>query len=93
VSTEDSTGGTQQYEISLFADLSAFDELERRIVAVVQRLGDLTEENKGLRAQVVRLEEKLARKSEESGDSQRDVERENLLRQRLQDLLKKLEGI
>ena len=93
MSMDEPTGETEQYEISLFDDLSAFDELERKIVTVIERLTDLNEENKKLRKQVARLEGELNQRSEESGGSQRDMERENLLRQRLQDLLKKLEGI
>lgn len=103
MSTDDTTGGAEQFEIGLFADLSTFDELERKIVTIVQNVEDLKAENHKLRAKADKLENELKRKTEEIQllaskerdlrDNQRDVQKEKLIRQRLQDLLKKLEGI
>ena len=83
-----------QIEIDPFNDLSQFDELERKVIAVVQRLEEMRAENSELRDRIRALENEIRQKNQENEDllTQRDVKRETIIRQRLQELLRKLEG-
>ena len=93
--SESSQKDGEQSEMGLFMDLTPLDELERKITGVIERYESLRRENEGLREQLRKQEteiEKLKAQCEESRNSGIDSERENLIRQRIQALLVKLEA-
>ena len=93
----------EHVEENLFSDLSYFDELERRIVAIIDRFEKLRSESDQLRSVITKLEGKLKQITEENAEllqrqeellrSQRDGDKEKLVRQKVSVLLKKLEEI
>ena len=93
-------GDHEQFEIGLM-DLSQFDELERKVVGVIQRLGELRSQNTELRDRISALESEMRSKNEENErliaereellHNRKDEQRENLIRQKVQELLKKLD--
>ncbi len=98
---KDRAKGGKQFEIG-FMDLSQFDELERRVHSVIQRLRALEAENTELRNRIAALEAEVAEKEVETEQllslreqvkkSSGIAERDALLRRKVQDLLKKLEA-
>jgi len=97
------TRGGEQFEIGLFMDFSQFEELERRVLGVIERFKDLRNRNEELQEKVHRLEaeiqqqsaenERLLTRCEELQGNQRDVQKEDLIRQKIQTLLSKLEEV
>lgn len=92
-----------QFNIEFVMDLSQFDELERRVVGVIERLEKLKTENAELHTQMTALQEQfqlkvaeseqLAVQKEELLHSQRDEQKEQLIRQKVESLLAKLDGL
>lgn len=90
----------EQFEIG-FMDLSQFDELERKVVGVIKRLGELRSQNTELRDRIGALESEMRSKSEENErliaereellHNQKNEQKEDLIRQKVQELLKKLD--
>ncbi len=88
---------------NLFMDLTYFDELERKVRGVLERLRQLRSENKVLADRVAEMETALARlqaeneelknSRQESQDSPARRERDQLLRRKVQDLLGKLDQL
>ncbi|MES1245282.1 MAG: cell division protein ZapB [Acidobacteriota bacterium] len=68
------------------------DELETRVREASARLGELTEENRELRARVQELETKLAAAGEGADDGAWEREREEI-RGRVERLSQQLEGL
>jgi chromosome segregation ATPase len=92
-----------QFQLGLFMDLTQFEELERRIVGLLERQEKIQAENKELNTRLGTLEEQLQHLSQENEDltaqrdelvnNQRDRDKEELIRHRVVDLLQKLEGV
>jgi len=103
VGEDQPNGRGEQSEIGFIMDLTQFDELERKIVGVIERLEKLNAENVELRNQISSLEgeirrkveenEQLAARREELLSNQKDVQKEELIRQKVADLLQKLNGL
>lgn len=99
---EDERGEHEQFEIGLFMDLSQLDELERKVVGVIQRLEELRAQNSDLRDTISALKGDIRTKTEENDrlvrerdgllHNQRDEKKESLIRKKLEELLKKLEN-
>lgn len=93
----------EQFEIGLFMDLSQFDELERKVSGVIARFRELRDQNAELQDRIRILEkevhqrlsenERLTAEREELRLKQRDEQKEGLIRQKVQELLNKLEGL
>jgi hypothetical protein len=92
-----------QYQLGLFMDLTQFEELERKIVSLLQRQEKIQAENTELRSRLGGLEEqmhlltaekeKLIVEHDELLNNQRDKNKEELIRHKVVDLLQKLEGL
>lgn len=92
-----------QYQLGLFMDLSQFEELEKKIVSLLERQEKVQAENAELCKRVGELDEqihllnsenkKLAAQHEELLNNQRDKNKEELIRHKVVDLLQKLEGL
>jgi len=92
-----------QFELSLFMDLSQFEELERRVNALIDQQRKLRVENDELRSKVSDLEDQITLKAQENSQltaqrdellsNQRDLQKEELIRCKVTDLLQKLEGL
>jgi regulator of replication initiation timing len=92
-----------QFELSLFMDLTQFDELERRVVALIEVQEKLKTENRELQARVGDLESRIGTMAEDNRRlsterdellvNQRDPEKEALVRRKISDLLRKLENL
>jgi regulator of replication initiation timing len=97
------TTGRGQFELGLFMDLTQFEDLERKIVGLIERQDQLRLENNELRARINTLEEQLQRAGEENqrllsqctelSANQRDKDKEELIRHKVVDLLQRLEGL
>lgn len=92
-----------QFQLGLFMDLTQFEELERKIVGLLERQEKVQGENTELRDRISTLEEqlrllsqeneKLTSQCEELLSNQRDKSKEELIRNKVVDLLQKLEGM
>ncbi len=85
----------EQYEIGSIMDLTPFDELERRINALLDRHRQLNDENSKLKDELLQRDaeiEKLAAKCDELQHNSIDKGREDLIRNKIKALLDKLEG-
>ncbi|TKJ42448.1 hypothetical protein CEE37_01840 [candidate division LCP-89 bacterium B3_LCP] len=90
-----------QFEISLLGDLSAFDELELKVVNVISALAEARQDNEKLNNEIAVLKAELETANREiksnsiqlgeTLNSQFDPEKERKIREKLQAILKKLE--
>ncbi|RJP81765.1 MAG: cell division protein ZapB [Candidatus Zixiibacteriota bacterium] len=97
------TTGSGQYELGLLMDLTQFEDLERKIIGLIERQDQLRSENSELRTRINMLEEQLASAGEENqrlqiqcGEltgNQRDRDKEEMIRHKVVDLLQRLEGL
>jgi chromosome segregation ATPase len=93
----------ENYQLGLFMDLTQFEELEKKIVGLLDRQEKVIAENTELRNRVSALEEKvqslnldnqkLTSQREELLNNQRDKKKEEQIRHKVVDLLQKLEGL
>lgn len=91
-----------QFELSLFMDITQFDELERRVSALIESQEKLKTQNRELQARVNDLEkqasvsaeeaQRLMSEREELLANQRDPQKEELIRRKVSELLSRLEG-
>jgi uncharacterized protein (DUF3084 family) len=92
-----------QYQLGLFMDLTQFEELEKKIISLLQRQEKMQAENTELHSRLGGLEEqvhllnaekeKLIAQHDELLNNQRDKNKEELIRHKVVDLLQKLEGL
>ena len=84
--------GGEQFEIGLFMDFSQFEELEQKVLGIIERLKDLRSRNEELQEKVRTLEaeiqqqatenKRLLSQCEELRDNQRDAQKEELVRKK-----------
>jgi len=86
--------------LDLFMDLSYFDELEKRIKLLLKTIEEQKRENLHTREKILTLEAELKQQKEETaailerleaGGKQPDLFKTGLVRQRIEELLQKLE--
>ena len=92
-----------QFELSLFMDITQFDELERRVSALIDSQEKLKAHNRELQARVNHLEsqvnasaeeaERLLAEREELLANQRDPKKEEQIRRKVSEMLARLDGL
>ena len=92
-----------QFELGLFMDLAQFEELERRVHGLIEKQDQAQRENAELHHQIKDLRHQLRILQEEREQwnaqqqkllaNQRDPQREELIRQKVAELLGKLESL
>jgi FtsZ-binding cell division protein ZapB len=83
----------EQFKIGPFPDLTAFDELERKITAIIKRYQRLQAENAGLKAELQTHKQELEKLQYQNQDNLKYQKKENLVRDKIEALLDKLEKL
>jgi DNA repair exonuclease SbcCD ATPase subunit len=101
--SEASNETESQFELSLFMDITQFDELERRVSALIDSQEKLKAHNRELQARVSSLEnqanaaaeetQRLMAEREELLANQRDPKKEEQIRRKISEMLARLEGV
>ena len=92
-----------QFELSLFMDITQFDELERRVSALIDSQEKLKAHNRELQARVNSLESQANASAEEAQRlmterdellaNQRDPKKEEQIRRKVSEMLDRLDGV
>jgi FtsZ-binding cell division protein ZapB len=103
IPSDESSQSTGRNAESLFMDLTYFDELERKVKKVLDRLRQLRTENEALVDRLAEMEtalkhlrmenEELKTRQQEFESAPANRERDQLLRRKVQDLLGKLDRL